>query len=152
MPANQPTLYIIYNAKSTLFGKVDYAYRKLTRPDSCSRPACAACELTHGPSLSLTESPEWAAAKARIRNVTVAQVHTDEQPAGLARWMEEEGVETPAVVVEAAKANDGESGSFQMLLTSEDLARVRRDYGRFLEALRERAREVGVEGLEVDVP
>lgn len=146
MPA-QPTLYIIYNANSTLFGKADYVYRKLTNRDPHSHPACAACELTHGPSLSLTESPEWAAVKTRIRHATVAQVHTDERPAALRQWMERAGVETPAVVVEAV-----EPECFQVLLTSEDLARVRRDYGRFLEVLAERAREKGVGGLEVDVP
>jgi len=66
------TIYIIYNAKGSFSGKLNYAYRKLTTPAS----ACAACDLTHG-GLRLTETAEWTATKGRIGAV-VKQLHIDE--------------------------------------------------------------------------
>lgn len=146
-PDNEPTLYIIYNATSNLFGKLNYAYRKTTNSDPASKPACAACELTHGPALSLSESSEWASTKARIQNVNISQVHTDERPAVLARWMKQSGISTPAVVVDTVSHD--ESNRFRALMTSEDLARVRLQHGQFLDLLRDRAAEAGVTGMVV---
>jgi hypothetical protein len=140
-----PTLYIIYNASSTLLGKLSYVRRKCT--SSNSDPACAACELTHGPSLSLTESAEWRKAKQRIKGVAVKQVHTDEMPENLRSWMEWKGVKPPAVVV--GLWDEREEGFFE-LMGREDLARVRRSLPEFLELLERRAREKDVEDLHVE--
>jgi hypothetical protein len=98
--SNRPTLYIVYNATSTVLGKVNYAYHKKTCPDPSSNPACAACELTHGPSLSLTESSQWKTTKAHIKQANIAEVQKDELLAPLAQWMEREQLSTPAVIVE----------------------------------------------------
>lgn len=71
-----PTLYILYNASSTLLGKLNYTYRKLTAP-KCA-PACAACDITHG-GLHLDETAAWKEAKAEMGNgVEVKQLHRDE--------------------------------------------------------------------------
>ena len=66
------TIYIIYNAKGSFSGKLNYAYRKLTTPAS----SCAACELTHG-GLRLTETSEWTTTKEQI-GAAVRQLHLDE--------------------------------------------------------------------------
>lgn len=156
--ASQPqlTIYIVYNAKSTFLGKVNYVYRKTTCPDPHSSPACAACELTHGPSLRLTETDEWEATKARIQHAAVVQVHTDERPAVLARWMKENELSTPAVIadVEPAAADEGsdrDSKRFVVLLATEDLSEVRRDHNRFLQLLKRRCAERDITGVEVEV-
>jgi len=70
-----PTIiYILYNAKASLFGKLTYACRKLSAP--ADQSACAACDLTHG-GLRLNESDEWKATKQKIP-AQVRQLHTDE--------------------------------------------------------------------------
>ena len=66
------TIYIIYNAKGSIIGKLNYAYRKLTTPSS----PCAACDLTHG-GLRLSETAQWMATKKQI-NAEVKQLHVDE--------------------------------------------------------------------------
>ena len=75
---NQLTILILYNATSTLLGKVSYSYRKLT----CSKSddtACAACDITHG-GLHLDETARWNEAKRVLegREVGVRQLHKDE--------------------------------------------------------------------------
>lgn len=144
--SNNPTLYIVYNATSSLLGKINYTYRKKTCPDPSNNPACAACELTHGPSLSLTESSEWKTTKAHIKQANIAQVHKDELPATLAQWMEREQLSTPAVIVETQEPSE-----FKMLVSSEDLAGVRLDHCEFLALLRSRIDEAGVSGVVVDL-
>ena len=73
------TLYILYNANSTLLGKLSYSYRKIT----CSKsddPACAACDITHG-GLHLDETAAWKAAKADLTksgDLEIKQLHRDE--------------------------------------------------------------------------
>lgn len=75
------TIYILYNANSSLLGKFSYSYRKLV----CStpeNPACAACDITHG-GLHLDETAAWKAAKAEIAQtgkgrVELRQLHRDE--------------------------------------------------------------------------
>lgn len=143
-PSQQPILYIVYNAKSTILGKLDYAYRKTTNSDS-DKPACAACELTHGPTLSLKESSEWIATKARLQNATLKQVHLDERPTYLAEWMKQSNVRAPAVIIEMKNV----SGSFKTLLTAEDLAGVRKDHSVFLDRLQASISEAGVSGVEI---
>ena len=71
-----PTLYILYNATASPFGKLDYAFRKLT--SRSSDPPCSACDLTHG-GLRLTETKAWSATKKRIP-ADVRQLHRDEAP------------------------------------------------------------------------
>ncbi len=73
-----PQLYIIYNADASLIGKLRYGYRKITCPKD--RPACAACDITHG-GLHLDESTEWKAAKESIveeHGLAIKQMHRDE--------------------------------------------------------------------------
>lgn len=73
---SQPTLYILYNAKASLFGKLSYASKKISASDD--ENVCAACDLTHG-GLKLKESDEWRATKEKIP-ATVKQLHKDELP------------------------------------------------------------------------
>jgi hypothetical protein len=70
----QPTIYVLYNAKASLLGKLSYGYRKLSCPPEES--VCAACDLTHG-GLKLNESEEWKGTKKKIP-AKVVQLHTDE--------------------------------------------------------------------------
>lgn len=72
-----PTLYILYNADASLMGKLTYGYRKMTSPED--KPACAACDITHG-GLHLDETPAWKEAKAEINRdeVELKQLHRDE--------------------------------------------------------------------------
>lgn len=74
MPEYSSTIYILYNAKASLFGKLNYACRKVTAPSG--EGPCAACDLTHG-GLRLNESDEWKATKRKIPAL-VKQLHTDE--------------------------------------------------------------------------
>jgi len=73
------TLYIIYNADASIMGKINYGYRKLTAPKN--KPACAACDITHG-GLHLDETAEWKKAKEEMakeaENVTLKQLHRDQ--------------------------------------------------------------------------
>ena len=73
------TLYILYNADSTILGKIKYGYRKVTCAKD-AEPACAACEITHG-GLSLNESKAWIEARAEIEkssDIQIVQWHRDE--------------------------------------------------------------------------
>ena len=67
-------IFVLYNAKASLLGKLSYGYQKLRAPADDS--PCAACDLTHG-GLRLQESDEWKATKAKIP-ATVEQRHMDE--------------------------------------------------------------------------
>ena len=69
-----PTIYILYNARASVLGKLDYARRKLSAPADAS--PCAACDLTHG-GLRLSESALWKDAKHRL-NARIEQLHQDE--------------------------------------------------------------------------
>lgn len=74
MAQASPVIYILYNAKASLFGKLNYACRKLSAP--ASQSACDACDLTHG-GLRLSESEEWKSTKQKIP-AQIKQLHTDE--------------------------------------------------------------------------
>ena len=74
MTDNSPTIYILYNAKASLFGKLNYACRKISAP--ADQSACAACDLTHG-GLKINESEEWKATKQKIP-AQIKQLHIDE--------------------------------------------------------------------------
>jgi hypothetical protein len=148
-----PTIYIIYNAKSTLLGKLNYVYRKASCPDPATNPACAACELTHGPSLSLSETQEWKQTKSRISNANVVQVHLDERPSSLFQWMKKHGVDTPAVIVESTSGSNSVSDeNFKALLTAEDLSRVRQDHEKFLEQLHSRILKERIPNIKIEMP
>ncbi|KAI7080622.1 hypothetical protein KC343_g20867, partial [Hortaea werneckii] len=90
-------LIIIYNADSTIRGKLQYAYRKLS--SSGPDPACAACDITHG-GLSLSEVPGWQKAKADIeaQGWKVTQWHRDEIEPGVKSWIDQEQVRYPTVL------------------------------------------------------
>lgn len=82
---SKPTLFIVYNASGSLLGHATYAYHHLRQSPGKD---CSACALTHGPSLSLSESTGWTALKARLetggvegmqgRGVIVKQLHTED--------------------------------------------------------------------------
>ena len=79
------TLYILYNADASILGKLHYGYRKLTAPKA--KPACAACDITHG-GLHLDETAAWKEAKAELikgGDVEVKQMHRDEMSAEVGR-------------------------------------------------------------------
>ena len=69
-----PTIYVLYNAKASVLGKLDYARRKLSAPESSS--PCAACDLTHG-GLRLSESALWKDTRERV-DAHFEQQHQDE--------------------------------------------------------------------------
>jgi hypothetical protein len=72
--AKTTKIFVLYNAKASLLGKLSYGYKKLCAPADDS--PCAACDLTHG-GLKLQESDEWKATKQKIP-ATVEQRHIDE--------------------------------------------------------------------------
>ena len=75
------TLYMLYNADASWMGKLHYGYRKLTAPKD--KPACAACDITHG-GLRLDETAEWQKAKEEIaqsQELEIRQLHRDEMGA-----------------------------------------------------------------------
>ena len=72
--AKTTKIFVLYNAKASLLGKLSYGYKKLCAPADDS--PCAACDLTHG-GLKLQESEEWKATKQKIP-ATVEQRHIDE--------------------------------------------------------------------------
>jgi hypothetical protein len=74
MTESSSIIYILYNAKASLFGKLNYACRKISAP--ADQSACAACDLTHG-GLRLNESEEWKATKQKIP-AQIKQLHIDE--------------------------------------------------------------------------
>ena len=69
-----PIIYIVYNAKASVVGKLTYVYRKVTA--SKDESVCAACDLTHG-GINLTDTEEWKETKAKI-GADVKQLHLDE--------------------------------------------------------------------------
>lgn len=69
-----PLVYIIYNAKASILGKLNYVYRKVNA--SKDESICAACDLTHG-GINLTETEEWKETKAKV-GADVKQLHLDE--------------------------------------------------------------------------
>ena len=74
MSPQPSTIYILYNAKASLLGKLSYSYRKFSA--SADDSPCSACDLTHG-GLKLHESDEWKTTKEKIP-ASVKQLHQDE--------------------------------------------------------------------------
>lgn len=81
MASTTRTLHIVYNADSTIMGKLRYGYSKWQSKPSDSEPTCAACDITHG-GLSLSETKAWKQAKEEITaqdpHLRVVQWHRDE--------------------------------------------------------------------------
>src|SRR2546423_4640288 len=75
MSSNSTIIYILYNANGSVFGKVKYAYEKLTCDKNGPSP-CAACDLTHG-GLKLSESDDWKRTEKKIPAI-VKKLHLDE--------------------------------------------------------------------------
>lgn len=96
-------LLIIYNADSSIRGKLTYAYRKLSS-SSNQDPACAACDITHG-GLSLKEVPGWTKAKSDIeaQGMQVVQWHRDEVELDVKTWIGEQGIRYPVVLTRQGK-------------------------------------------------
>jgi len=70
------TIYIIYNADSSVLSKLKYAHTKLMQSSS-DESLCSACDLTHN-GLHLTETSQWSATKKRIHGADIKQLHRDE--------------------------------------------------------------------------
>ena len=134
--ATTPTqLLIIYNADSSIRGKITYAYRKLSS-SSNQDPACAACDITHG-GLSLKEVPGWTEAKRDIESqgVKVVQWHRDEVEDDVKNWVTAEGVRYPTVLV-----RNGERGAegVRVVADSADLASCAGDATKLVGMLKEK--------------
>lgn len=133
--ATPTQLLIIYNADSTIRGKLTYAYRKLSSSKD-QDPACAACDITHG-GLSLKEVPGWTKAKGDIeaQGLQVAQWHRDEVEGDVKAWVGEQGVRYPVVL-----ARSGKEGvkDLRVVVESAGLAECAGDATRLVAKLREK--------------
>lgn len=96
-PDNQ--LILIYNADSTILGKLSYGYRKLTASKS-EDPPCAACSITNGPGLSLTETSQWTTTKQTLQEQgwQVIQDHRDEVETSVKDWIQEHSLRYPLLL------------------------------------------------------
>ena len=133
--ATPTQLLIIYNADSTLRGKLTYAYRKISSSPA-QDPACAACDITHG-GLSLKEVPGWTKAKSDIegQGVHVVQWHRDEIEADVKTWIGENGVRYPVVL--AREGKEGVKG-LKVVVDYSELAECAGDATRLVAILREK--------------
>ena len=125
------TIFILYNAKASILGKLTYGYRKVcAKPDN---PTCSACELTHG-GLSLTESAEWKQAKSKIP-AEVKQLHQDELTPELSGFVKDNQLKFPAVL------GQKNSNPLVLLMTAEDLKPLSKNHNEFLKALETKVHE-----------
>lgn len=128
-------LLIVYNADSTIRGKLAYAYRKISS-SSEQDPACAACDITHG-GLSLKEVPNWTKTKSNIeaQGLQVVQWHRDEVEADVKGWLGEQGIRYPTVLV-----RNGKEGvqDLRLVADSAELASCAGDATRLVELLKEK--------------
>ena len=122
-------LLIIYNADSTLRGKVTYAYRKL----SSKQTACAACDITHG-GLSLSEVPKWKETKQQIESQgwKVLQWHRDEVEQPVKEWIQANSIRYPTVLL---RSKDDDGANLKMLADTGELVECAGDATRLLELL-----------------
>ncbi|KAI9815248.1 MAG: hypothetical protein M1827_002728 [Pycnora praestabilis] len=139
--SSTPVLYIIYNAKASLAGKLNYAYRKLKA--STEDSPCAACDLTHG-GLSLTETAEWTATKRRI-HAEVKQLHTDELDADVIKFVQTEGLRYPIIL--GRKSNNDD---LKVLMQRQDLQGCNKSHSEFLSLLEKRGLAEGLD-LRMDL-
>lgn len=129
--ATSQHIIVIYNADSTLRGKLTYAYRKLSTSSSKS-PACAACDITHG-GLSLSEVPGWKKAKMEIerQGCRVSQWHRDEVEASVKQWVKNQNLRYPLVL---ARGDD----HHQLVADSSELASCAGDAAKLLDLLKDK--------------
>ncbi|KAL8764543.1 MAG: hypothetical protein Q9209_007974 [Squamulea sp. 1 TL-2023] len=129
-----PTLYILYNADASIMGKLSYGYRKLTSRDP-NKPACAACDITHG-GLHLDETSQWKSAKAELVGSgavkDVRQLHRDELDAEVRGFVQAQGLGYPMVLAK------GEGGGLRCVVSSEELAGFKGDPRVFMQRVREK--------------
>lgn len=150
------TLYVLYSAQGSMLGHLKYAYYHI-RGDS--EFACAACDITHGKSLSLSELPAWQALKERFEKgqvgelgpVQVKQLHTDEQtkevgPDGgvashglttatcrqVRSFLRESSIEIPCVLLQTGDV-------VKLVMSKQDLQSCSGDQAKFEQMLPERA-------------
>jgi len=144
------TIFILYNARASILGKLDYARRKLTA--SAGASACSACDLTHG-GLRLEESAAWQETKKQI-NAPVKQLHQDEltpevseirgicpgdrHTLQLRDFVSSKNLRYPMVL------GQSDNGPLKVLIDSEALQTVAADHSAFLSLLSKRAQEESV--------
>lgn len=124
-------LIIIYNADSTIRGKLAYAYRKVTS-SSKENPACAACDITHG-GLSLDEVAGWKDAKKKIESegFRVLQWHRDEVEEPVKQWAKSNDQRYPLVLLR-------KDGEMTLVADTPDLVSCAGDPNQLVEKLKEK--------------
>lgn len=124
-------LIIIYNADSTIRGKLAYAYRKVTS-SSKENPACAACDITHG-GLSLDEVSGWKDAKKKIESegFKVLQWHRDEVEEPVKQWAKSNDQRYPLVLLR-------KDGEMTLVADTPDLVSCAGDPNQLVEKLKEK--------------
>ncbi|KAI4101446.1 MAG: hypothetical protein L6R37_004921 [Teloschistes peruensis] len=129
-----PTLYILYNADASVMGKLSYSYRKLTSRDP-DKPACAACDITHG-GLHLDETSQWKTAKAEIVGSgavkEVKQLHRDELDKETKSFVQSQSLRYPMVLAQE------EASGLRVLMDDRQLAGFKGNPQTFMQNLRER--------------
>lgn len=133
--ATPSQLLIIYNADSTIKGKLQYAYRKLSS-SSEQDPACAACDITHG-GLSLKEVPGWTKTKSEIENqgIKVLQWHRDEVESDVKNWIREQAVSYPVALT---RSNDKGAQGLKVVADSTELASCAGDATKLVDVLQQK--------------
>lgn len=133
MATAKPQIIIIYNADSTIRGKINYVYRKISS-SSEENPACAACDLTHG-GLSLKEVPGWVKTKQEIesKGYEVIQWHRDEIKPDVKDWVKENTVRYPVVL---SREKPDASKDLRVVADSSELASCAGDATKLVEILK----------------
>jgi hypothetical protein len=132
-PSSTPTtIFVLYNAKASILGKLTYGYRKIC--SNADQPACAACDLTHG-GLKLDESAEWKETKQKIP-AQIKQLHQDELTPELSGFMKSQGLKFPVILGQQTP-----DSPLLPLMTADDLKTVSKDHSQFLKALEAKAHE-----------
>ncbi|CAK3962384.1 Hypothetical predicted protein [Lecanosticta acicola] len=129
--APHPELVIIYNADSSVRGKLAYAYRKFTS-SSKENPACAACDITHG-GLSLNEVDGWKTARKDIEahGFKVVQWHRDQVEENVKTWAKSNNYRYPLVL-------SRKDGTMELVADTPDLVSCAGDPKRLVELLKEK--------------
>lgn len=130
--ATSQDIIVIYNADSSIRGKITYAYRKLSS-SSAKNPACAACDITHG-GLSLSEVPGWKKTKTALQDQgwTVLQWHRDEVETSVKQWTQDQGLRYPLVI---SRQND----NLQLVADSSELTTCAGDATKLLDLLKDKS-------------
>ncbi|KAL9130775.1 MAG: hypothetical protein Q9217_001123 [Psora testacea] len=113
-------------------GKLNYGYRKITA--SKDKPACAACDITHG-GLHLDETVEWKKVKEEIAssgNVELKQLHRDEMGPEIKQFVEAKGLRYPMVL-----ASD-QGTDYRLVLNNDELTACGGNAQQFVQKLRDK--------------